>query len=240
MKIELYFTYAGITEEDLKGRTVVVIDVLRASTVACAAFAGGCKEIIPVETVGDGTNLRGNLDKEVVLLAGERGGYRVDGFDLGNSPLEFTERAVKGKTIILASTNGSKAMLTGSEGGECLVGCFVNLSNAVSRIRSLENDVAILCAGTKLKFSLEDTVCGGMIVDRLLETADPANNAAVVALELYRKYEPDMMSAMMESDHGKFLTSIGFAADLGFASRVDTIPIVPNWDDGRLIAQASA
>ncbi len=240
MKIELFFTYAGLTEEDVRGKTVVVIDVLRACTTACAAFRSGCREIIPVESIGDATSLLANLDRDVVLLAGERQGYKVDGFDLGNSPYEFTEDIVRGKVIILASTNGSRALVPGSGGEECMAASFVNVSNVVERIASVGNDIAIVCSGRELHFSLEDTLCGGMIISGLADRAESANDAAVVALALYEERKSSLASALRNSDHGRYLVSLGFSADIDFAAQVDSIGLIPYWDNGRLVVDDGA
>ncbi len=240
LKVELFFTYAGLTDEEVKGKTVVVIDVLRACTTACAAFMSGCREIIPVESIGDATSLLDKLDREVVLLAGERKGYKVDGFDLGNSPYEFTEEIVRGKVIILASTNGSRALVLGSAGEDCMAASFVNVSNIVERIASVGNDIAIVCSGRELNFSLEDTLCGGMIISGLGDRAESANDAAVVASKLYEERKSDLASALRNSDHGRYLVSLGFSPDIDFAAQVDSIGLIPYWDNGRLVVDDGA
>jgi len=236
MRVELFFTPAGLAEDDLKGKAVVVIDVLRACTVVCAAFAAGCREIIPVKSLGDGSTLLGNLDRDVVLMAGERDGYRVEGCDLGISPYEFTEVVVKNKTIILASTNGSKAMVLGSSGTVEFATSFVNMSAVVSRLREMRTDTVILCSGKNSRFSLEDAICGGMVVSRLRNMITDDNDAAMVAEMLYQKHESDLLSSLKLSDHGEYLGSIGFGADIDFAAGVDTIDVLPQLVDGRFLA----
>jgi 2-phosphosulfolactate phosphatase len=235
MKAELYFTPAGLTDKDLYGKTVVVIDVLRACTVICTAFAAGCREVIPVNSIGDGSTLLGNLDRDVVLLAGERDGYRVEGFDLGNSPLEFTKDVVSNKTIILASTNGSKAMVLGSSGESMLAASFVNVSAIVNKVASLDEDTAVVCSGKESRFSLEDVVCGGMIISRLGNRIEVANDAAMVAKTLYEAHKDDIASLLRACDHGRYLSSIGFADDIDFAAGIDTISILPQWEKARFL-----
>jgi 2-phosphosulfolactate phosphatase len=235
MKAELYFTPAGLTNNDLYGKTVVVIDVLRACTVICTAFAAGCREVIPVNSIGDGSTLLGNLDRDVVLLAGERDGYRVEGFDLGNSPLEFTKDVVRNKTIILASTNGSKAMVLGSSGESMLAASFVNVSAIVDKVASLDDDIAVVCSGKESRFSLEDVVCGGMIIAALGSRSEIANDAAMVAKTLYEAHKDDIASALRTCDHGRYLRSIGFADDIDYAAGIDTIGVLPQWENGRFL-----
>jgi 2-phosphosulfolactate phosphatase len=237
MKVELHFTYAGLSESDLHGKTVVVIDVLRACTVICAAFRSGCREIIPVESAGDGSALLRNLDRAVTILAGERDGHKVDGFNLGNSPLEFTESAVKGKTIILASTNGTPALVLGSSGARMYAASFLNVSRVAEEVVAAGEETVIICSGQESRFTLEDAICGGKMISLLRHKASLVNDAATVARMLFTKHRNDLLSALRNCDHGRYLHSIGFGADLDVAAGVDTAPVLPCWDNGRLVAQ---
>jgi len=240
MDIDLFFTYSGIAEGDIQGKTVVVIDVLRACTVIPTAFAAGCREIIPVKSIGDSSSLMAKLDRDVIVLAGEREGHRVEGFDLGNSPFEFTKDVVADKTIILASTNGSKALVLGSHGETCLAGSFVNLSRIVNAVEMLDHDTVIICSGKLSRFALEDALCGGMLISRLGDQVSSTNDAGMTSLMLYEKYQNDVMGVLRNCDHGQYLASIGFAADIEYAARVDAVDVLPVWDNGRLVSADDA
>ncbi|HEQ99948.1 MAG TPA: 2-phosphosulfolactate phosphatase [candidate division Zixibacteria bacterium] len=237
MNIRLFFTPAGIGDEQINGRTAVVIDILRATTVAAVALGNGAREIIPVANLGDATSLREKLDRTTVQLGGEREGRKVDGFDLGNSPFEYSPEAVENKTVILATTNGSEAMIKGGEARHCLSCAFVNLSATLDKILEINNDVSIICAGNKGGFSLEDALCGGMLVDRLL-ASDRAmeldNDAAFVSRGLYHKHKDNLEDALHKSDHGKYLDSLGFSKDVSFCAQEDNLSICPVWQSGRL------
>lgn len=235
MNIELYFTSAGLSENDLRGKTVVVVDVLRACTVIPTAFSAGCKEIIPVRSIGDSSTLLGNLDRDVVVLAGEREGQKIEGFDLGNSPFEFTEGVVGGKTIILASTNGSKVLVLGSSAESCIAASFVNVGVVAEEISRIGSDVAIICSGKEHRFSLEDALCGGMLISRIGAGADASNDAAAVALTLHDQHSGDLAGALKSCDHGRYLKSIGFGGDIEYAAKVDSVPILPIMRQGRLV-----
>ena len=137
MKITLFFTPAGIDDDQISGRTAVVIDILRATTTAAVALFNGAREIIPTATLGDATSLKQKLDHSSVLLGGEREGQKVEGFDLGNSPFEYSSKVVENKSIILASTNGSAALLCGSEAENCLACAFINISAVLKQVLSL-------------------------------------------------------------------------------------------------------
>ena len=240
MNIRLFFTPAGIGDEQINGRTAVVIDILRATTVAAVALDNGAREIIPAANLGDATSIREKLDRSTVQLGGEREGQKVEGFDLGNSPFEYDREAVENKTVILATTNGSAAILKGGEAKHCLSCALVNLSATLEKILKIGNDVSIICAGNKGGFSLEDALCGGMLVDKLLaadNTVELDNDAAFVAQGLYHKHRENLEDALHKSDHGKYLDSLGFAKDISFCAQEDNLTICPVWQSGRLTLQ---
>lgn len=238
MKIKLHFTPAGLNEDQITGRTAVIIDILRATTTAAVALFNGAREIIPTATLGDATSLKQKLDHSSVLLGGEREGQKVEGFDLGNSPFEYSSKVVENKSIILASTNGSAALICGSEAENCLSCAFINVTAVLNQILDLKQDTVIICAGNKGGFSLEDALCGGMLVHKLLESDNNTvieNDAAAVALKLYNQNKDNIREAISESDHGKFLNSLGFEQDISFCAKVDHLSITPIWKSGRLI-----
>jgi len=238
MKIKLYFTPAGINDDQITGRTAIVIDILRATTTAAVALFNGAREIIPTAALGDATSLKQKLDHSSVLLGGEREGQKVEGFDLGNSPFEYSSKVVENKSIILASTNGSAALLCGSEAENCLSCAFINVTAVLEQVLTFKKDAAIICAGNKGGFSLEDALCGGMLVRRLLDNdknVELDNDATAVALKLYDQNKDNIREAISESDHGKFLNSLGFEQDISFCAKEDHLSVTPVWKSGRLI-----
>jgi 2-phosphosulfolactate phosphatase len=236
MRIESLFTVGEIDEAAVKGKTVVVIDVLRACTTAAYAMHGGCERIIPVASVEAATNLVASLDKKVTLLGGEREGKRIDGFDLGNSPLEYTPDVVKGKTIILATTNGTKAISMSQGAKEILITAFVNMASVVDYLSGLREDVlTIVCAGDSNRFALEDAVCAGMLIDRLcMKNECEFGDGAHAARLLYQMNEETIVSLLRSCHHGVYLDSLGFGDDLDVCSRVDSLKILPVVKDGRI------
>jgi 2-phosphosulfolactate phosphatase len=230
MKVKLYFTPTPLSEAKVRGRIAVVIDVLRASTSICTALMNGCREVIPVASVGDAAAMRANLDRERVLVCGEREGIKVEGFDLGNSPAEYSEEVVQNKALIFASTNGSRAILKCSPAYAAYVCGFVNMSAIVDTIKSQGKDIAIICAGKQGNFSLEDTDCGGAVIDRLMESGGDyviSNDAAQVALMLYKNRSGSIESVVKQADHARYLMSIGFGEDVVTSSTLDTCPVIP-------------
>jgi 2-phosphosulfolactate phosphatase len=148
---------------ELAGKTVVVIDVLRATTTIIHALAAGAKEVIPLLEVEEARELAAKLPGRVVL-GGERGGKQIEGFDLGNSPREYTPDAVGGKTLVFTTTNGTRAMLRCRQARRILIAGFVNFS-AVCRELGDEDQIEIVCAGTDGHVTREDTLLAGAIVE---------------------------------------------------------------------------
>jgi 2-phosphosulfolactate phosphatase len=236
MRIESLFTPSEIDEAVVKGRTVVVIDVLRACTTVAYAMYGGCERIIPVASVEAATNLAASLDKKVTLLGGEREGKRIDGFDLGNSPLEYTPDVVKGKTVILATTNGTRAISMSQGAKEILVASFVNMSSVLDYLAGVRDDVlTIVCAGEGNRFALEDAVCAGMLIERLCMDNDcELGDGAHAARLLYQINEETILSLLRGCEHGRYLDGLGFADDLQVCSKVDSLKVLPIVKDGRI------
>ena len=233
MKVRVYFSPNTLDEIDLRDKTIVVIDVLRASTTITYAMNSGAREVIPVSSVDQAMKIVGNLFSTSTILCGERGGKRIEGFKLGNSPAEYTKEAVEGKALILTTTNGAVALTKAKHARHCFVGSFVNLSAVVRTLTELkdleETGLVIICSGREDDFSLEDAVCAGMMLTKLGEQIPniELTDSARTVLSDYESYGQDIYGTLNLSDHGKYLTSIGFAEDIVTASQLDSVPIVP-------------
>ncbi len=233
MKIDLSFSTTQFDELQLRDKNIVVIDVLRASTTIAVALNNGAREIIPVASIESAVKISGSLFGEVTLRGGERNGKIIEGFNLGNSPLEYTEAAVKGKSIIYCTTNGSVAMAKSRYAKTLVVASFVNLSKVVDFIKTENKDFLIICAGRLNnigQFSMEDSVCAGMIIQKLskieglkLELTD----AAQAALALQKAFGKSILKLLKSTEHGKLLTEIGMGDDLKVCAEVDSVPVLP-------------
>ncbi|MEK9135657.1 MAG: 2-phosphosulfolactate phosphatase, partial [Bacteroidota bacterium] len=189
MRVDLHFTPHQIDELALRDKTVVVVDVLRASTSIATALNNGAKEIIPVTTVERAVKISGNLFGDYVLRGGERNGKMIEGFNLGNSPFDYSEEKVKGKAIIFSSTNGSMAIEKARFARHVAICGFVNIALVTEFMKELRQDFIIVCAGNNGMFSLEDSVCAGMLVHKLSEDDGVElllSDAAIAATMLYR------------------------------------------------------
>ena len=230
MRVELHFTPHQIDELALRDKTVIVIDVLRASTSIATALHNGAKEVIPVTTVERAVKISGNLFGDHVLRGGERNGKMIEGFNLGNSPFDYSDEKVRGKAIIFSSTNGSLAIEKARFARNAAIGAFANISLVVQFIKELKQDFIILCAGNSGVFSLEDSVCAGMLVQKLVDDDRvelSLSDAAIAATMLFKGYSRSLLKMVKNSEHGKYLATIGYAEDLPVCAGVDTIPVLP-------------
>ncbi len=230
VQLEVFYTPSQVDEIQLKDRNVVVIDVLRASTTIATGLYNGAREIIPVGTIEHAVKISANLIGDVTLRAGERNGRMIEGFNLGNSPLEYKEEAVKGKSIIFITTNGSGAIVRGRHAKRLVVGSFINLSAVVDFFAQQEESVTFVCAGKANNFCLEDAVCAGKMIALLKDRMDSTcvvDDAGTAALSLDKTFGKNIPKLLKSCEHGRYLSEIGFAADLPWCAGIDRVPVVP-------------
>ena len=245
MRISVYFTPLGVTPAAISDRPVLVVDILRATTTIVAALANGAKDVVPVESTDEAIRLAQTLERDDVLLAGERGGERVSGFALGNSPREMTADVVGGKTLVMSTTNGTPAVTAALSGSPVIIGAATNFSAAAERARQAfaeAGELVILCAGRERRFALEDTYAAGRFAQAVIPTGKrrsvELDDAGVVALEMVKRYGDKWKRAVQASAAAKQLGRLGFRADVTAATEVDTHAIVPLYADRRItIAQ---
>jgi 2-phosphosulfolactate phosphatase len=220
-----------VTPAELAGSTVVVIDLLRASSTICQALASGATDVVPFLEVEEALAAAAGSQANVVL-GGERRGKRIDGFDLGNSPSEYTPASVGGRRVFLTTTNGTRALDHARQARRALVGSFLNLSALVASIRD-EPRIDILCAGTDGVESREDILAAGAIVERLLprdRSAWQLNEAAQAALAEWQSRGEDLAVELRSTPGGRNLLEIGMDHDLADCARIDALAVVPELD----------
>jgi len=240
MTIRVAFSPAGLGKEEVAGRGVFVIDVLRATTVVCAALHNGARGVIPVGSIEEAIKLSQTLGSEDVLLTGERNGLPITGFALGNSPLEMTEVAVRGKTLVMTTTNGTAALLATTGAASVYLAAAANLTLAGGKARELLGNGAellILCAGRDGRFGLDDAYSAGRLVVEALgddATAAALDDAARAAIDLVRRYGPNWRRPLRLSAAGRQLAEIGMQPDIADAAKQDRYPVLPHFHDRRI------
>jgi len=227
MKIDAYFTAAEVDPTVLAEATVVVVDVLRATTTVVEALANGARGIYPTASTEEAVKLAHSLGRDDTLLCGERKGAKVEGFDLGNSPHEFTREAVEGKRLVMSTTNGTRAFVVGQHGARLLAGAFTNLSAVANALRS-DPHVIVICAGRDDQFSLDDALCAGHLVAKVLDEAGEGHdlNDAASAARLLALSRKPTRRFLAETWGGQALIEIGLGSDLDVCSDVDRHDLV--------------
>jgi len=240
MKLDVAFTPAGLTPPEVQGRAVFVIDILRATTTMCAALSNGARAIIPVSSTEEALRLSQTIASDDLLLAGERKCARIPGFHLGNSPLEMTELAVRGKTLVVTTSNGSKALLACQGAGWVYPTAAVNLSLAAERGREAldsNQDILIVCAGRSGDFALDDAYCAGRLAAAILGGRKPRrelNDAGLASIDLVRRYGDRWERPLAYSRSGRELAKLGFHADVHDAARLDAYPVLAQYHERRV------
>jgi 2-phosphosulfolactate phosphatase len=226
-KLDVVFTPGQLGEAKWSGKVVVVaIDVLRATTTAVTALVNGARAIRPVAEPEEGRAALAGFPVGEALLGGERYGKPLPGFDLGNSPAEYRPKVVRGKTVILSTTNGTRLLARCAGATEVLLGALVNAGAVAERVGTWEGDALLACAGRHGGFSLEDAVCAGLLVNRL-GAGWRLGDGAAAALGLCGTYGRHPGRALWESPHGRYLTELGLGDDLADGAAVDRYRLVP-------------
>jgi 2-phosphosulfolactate phosphatase len=213
--------------EALRGAMVVLIDVLRASSTIVSALAAGAREARCFASVAEARRARRAAAGRPVLLCGERKGRKVPGFDLGNSPGEFTPKRCAGRTLLMTTTNGTRALGRTRLAREVIIGCFLNLSAVAARLSAARGDVALLCAGTEGEVSAEDVAFAGALACEIAENGIALTESAQQAVPVWRAARRSLTRFLAASRGGRPLVEIGLERDIRFCARRNRFDLVP-------------
>jgi 2-phosphosulfolactate phosphatase len=230
-----------LKRKDIGNCLVVVIDVLRASSTITTAFAAGVSKIIPVYLPEEAQKKAETYHSDEVLLCGERRGEKLTGFDLGNSPREYSSKKVKNKTILLTTTNGIRTIELVRKARRVIIGCFLNIQAIVQYCQSYSGDILLVCAGDRGAVSLEDTVCAGMIKSLCENNGQSHDNYyddSLIALCLYQKFKNNLLNMMQLSIWGKHLIRMGFKQDLLYCAQENIYHYIPVLKDDSIVSIA--
>lgn len=235
-KIDVAFSPFELEKKDLQEKAVVVIDVLRATSTMIVALANGCSAFVPVATVEEARELVAASRNPNYVLGGERGGRMVEGFQFGNSPRDYRPEKIKGKVVVMTTTNGTRALVAAQKSAIIFIGAFLNISALAERLQEVGRDIVIACAGEKDLFCLEDAVCGGAIIDGLgkMGVSLSKSDSALAAKLLYEHYEADIDGMLSDSAWGRYLETIGLGKDVRFCGRTNCYDLVPVFGDGKI------
>ena len=233
MRIKTYGSYTKLSSSHLVGRTVITIDLLRSSTSMTWALVNGATKVIPTSEAAEAASIASRMGG--CILGGERGGIKLPGFDLGNSPFEYSKEAVYGKSVVVSTTNGTGA-LCGAEGAaNVLLGCMLNCTAVARRAVELGNDIIIMCAGTEGDISADDLYAAGAIAEAIMQLTNDVSpcDMTIVARMIYKTWKTDHRE-FFSTYHCARLIKMGFEKDVEFCLRRDVTDIVPEYRNGVL------
>ncbi len=213
-------------------RTVVVVDILRATSCMTTAFAHGIASITPFAKMEDCLAMKA----KGYFTAGERDGKKVDGFDFGNSPFEYMDEKLKGQKIAFTTTNGTQAIAKSAGAREIIIGSFLNLSAIVNYLSQTPNNILVVCAGWKGKVNLEDTLFAGAVVELLKDQFQPECDAPVAAQHLYNQAKHDLVDYLKDSSHVRRLAKLNIFKDIEYCLTPDQYSVVPVLKEGALVS----
>ena len=217
---------------DLKGKTVVVVDILRATSCMTTAFAHDINSMKPVATLEECKALK----QEGYYIAAERGGQKVEGFDIGNSPFSYMEPQLNGANVAVTTTNGTLAITKSMAANDVLIGSFLNISGVAKKVIELEQDLIIHCAGWKGSVNAEDTLFAGALINLLTDSYEMSADDATVAHALYQQHKGNMLAYVAQSSHAQRLQAFGIMKDIEFCLETDRYEVVPYLKDGSIIS----
>ena len=228
LKLTVYATPHSVKDQELWGKTAIAVDVLRATSTIVAAFGAGCRECYPATTLEEARAMHRTLGSQT-LLGGERNGLPPEDFDLGNSPREYTSDRLKGRSLVFATTNGTLAIRRTGRSRHGLMGTLANARAVALKAIQLRRDIVIICAGTQGRFSLEDTIGAGAIVDSLLKQGQKLalTDLATAAGDLFTQHGSKLLELLRRSVHGQTLMRLGFEEDLTYCAQLNVSDVVP-------------
>lgn len=234
MNIDIIISADDIKEEKILNKSAVIIDMLRATSVIATAVTNGVKKVIPVLTIEEALNIASD-DRSEYILGGERKALKIDGFDCSNSPLEYKKEVVEGKTLVITTSNGTRAIKGSIKAQNILIGAVINAKAAAKKLIKLKNDVVLVNAGTYGQFSMDDFICSGYIIDCILsESTAELTDIAKTAHYIYNQNK-DIKSFIKNASHYNRLKSLNLFDDLEYCSKKDITDIVPEYKNGVII-----
>lgn len=232
-RLDVCLSPALISLFNVPDYVVVIIDIFRATSSICYGIDNGAEAIIPVAEVEECLAYRdGNAE---YLLAAERNGEVVEGFNFGNSPFSYTREKVEGKTIVLTTTNGTQALHLSRAAKQVVIGSFLNLTSLCNWLKTQQDNILLVCAGWKNNFNLEDTLFAGAVVNQLLPSGFKPDDAAIAANDLYEIGKGDLNAYLAKTSHSERLKKLGIEADIAFCLNVDLTTAIPVLQGERLV-----
>lgn len=235
MKVDIIISQDDIKKEKILNKTAVVIDMLRATSVIITALYNGARCVKPFLTIEEALNEAKKFSREEYILGGERRAVKIDGFDFSNSPLEYTPINVKNKTVIITTTNGTRTLTKCTKADKIIISAVINAEASAKKLSDDNKDIVIVNAGTNGNFSMDDYICSGYIIDRLLEINSDIEltDISKTALMIYRSNK-DILSFIKNARHYGVMKKLKLDDDIDYCIKKDIVNIVPEYRDGSI------
>ena len=236
MNIDCVFTHEYFNAEIAETSTVIAIDILRATSTIATALANGAKEILPQKEIADAISLAKTLP--TAILSGERNGDTLEGFDLGNSPLEFTRERINDKSIVCCTTNGTTAITAAIAAPLVLCGSLLNASVTAQAALAAGNDLILLCSGTNGRVSYDDLIGAGCIIHKIYLQKQQLGltDAAKLAFQAYMINKQDLLNGLLSSAHGDKLYRCDRREDVAYCAQEDLLATICVYQNGKIIS----
>lgn len=236
MNVDIIISADDINENKIKEKVIVVIDMFRATSVIVTALNNGCNEVIPYLTVEETIKSARQMKEEEYILGGERKAIKIDGFNLSNSPLEYTKENVKGKSVLMTTTNGTRTLTKSIGAKRVLIAAMINAKAVAKRLLEINEDVVIINAGTNGNFSMDDYICSGYIINEMLKINDKLNltDISKTANIIFETY-PNIIDYVKEAAHYSVMKSLELDRDIEYCIQKSIIDIVPEYKNGKIL-----
>ncbi len=232
MKVDVILSAREIYPEKVENKIVVVNDILRATSVMVTAFANGAKSVVPVMTPEEAFKMKDDLGEDNVILGGEREALPIKGFDYGNSPLSYSAEVIKDKTLIITTTNGTRAILNSEKAKKLYIGAFVN-DEAILNVLKDEDEIVLVASGSYNEFTIEDSLFAGKLsYDLQKNYGAELSDVAIAMASLYAQNCNDIHQLASKGAHYRRLKGMGFTKDLEYCFKSNLFNIVPEYKDG--------
>jgi 2-phosphosulfolactate phosphatase len=241
MKVDIIISASDIKPEKLKNKVVVVIDVLRATSVIVTALNNGCKEVIPVREIEEALEIVKD-ERGKYILGGERNALKINGFDFSNSPLDYTRENVEGRTLVMSTSNGTRAIKNSEEAEHIFIAAMINGKAVARKLAELNKDVVFVNAGTIGEFSIDDFITSGYIIECLKQLVLASNKKdddliltdIVITSHYVYKNNEDIFSFVKYATHYNKIKELGLEEDLKYCLTKDTVEVVPEYKDSKI------
>lgn len=239
MIVDIIPSLKDLSPPKIYGKTVIVLDIFRCTSSIVTALANGCKEVVPVRSPLEAKETAAKYAAGTVVLAGEIKGAKIDNFDLGNSPLEFSQEAIRDKTVILSTTNGTEAIKASKPAKNIIIGSFLNVSAACSRAVTYHKDIVIVCSGADGNIALEDLMGAGCHVSRLKQYYQDVrlSDQARTFYYLYQYFKKNLLQVLQTSRSGLNLQNLGYEKDIPFCLQKNLYKLAPVYQNNSVQLQ---